>query len=143
MHATMAKRKLETGGQVSAAKALKMGKQELPAAPKKTAAVKAKEGAMNATAIANQSKAPASSTPATEGSQTETTTVQIITGSYERVLHGFAATIPRSLVTGQQDSSKEEAEKPKVDFTDTFLFNAHASAIRCGSTCTRCPLLLP
>jgi protein MAK11 len=131
MHATMAKRKLETGGQVSAAKALKMGTQELPAAPKKTAAVKAKEGAMNATAIANQSKAPASSTPATEGSQTETTTVQIITGSYERVLHGFAATIPRSLVTGQQDSSKEEAEKPKVDFTDTFLFNAHASAIRC------------
>ncbi|EAT88998.2 hypothetical protein SNOG_03793 [Parastagonospora nodorum SN15] len=129
----MAKRKRENAGQVSAAKALKTRKavDEDPAAPKKAAVVKAKESATNGTVIANKSKAATSSAPAETGSETETTTVQIITGSYERVLHGFAATIPRSLTTGQQDASKEDAEKPKVDFTDTFLFNAHASAIRC------------
>jgi protein MAK11 len=59
----------------------------------------------------------------------ETTTVQVVTGSYERVLHGFTAAIPRSLVTGPDADSKDEA-KP-VEFSDTFLFNAHASAIRC------------
>lgn len=133
MHSTMAKRKRENAGQAGAAKALKMRKaaDEVSAAPKKAAVVKAKESATNGTIIANKSKAPTSSGPAEAGSETETTTVQIITGSYERVLHGFAATIPRSLTTGQQDASKEDAEKPKVDFTDTFLFNAHASAIRC------------
>ncbi|KKY15055.1 putative 60s ribosome biogenesis protein mak11 [Phaeomoniella chlamydospora] len=46
--------------------------------------------------------------------------VQIITGSYERVLHGFQATI--------SDPKDEDAAVP---FVDTFLFNAHSSAIRC------------
>jgi protein MAK11 len=131
MHSTMAKRKRENDGQAGAAKALKTRKvvEEMSTAPKKAAA-KAKAGAINGTATANKSKAPTSSTPAEAGSEAETTTIQIITGSYERVLHGFAATIPRSLITGQ-DASKEEGEKPEVDFTDTFLFNAHTSAIRC------------
>jgi protein MAK11 len=44
------------------------------------------------------------------------TTIQIIAGSYDRVLHGITATI----------SSNDKAE-----FADTFLFNAHDSAIRC------------
>ncbi|KAI0393660.1 WD repeat domain-containing protein [Xylariaceae sp. FL0594] len=43
-------------------------------------------------------------------------TLQIITGSYDRVLHGFTATI---------------SPDDKVEFADTFLFNAHGSAIRC------------
>lgn len=43
-------------------------------------------------------------------------TIQIIAGSYDRVLHGATATI--------QPSSQ-------VDFADSFLFNAHTSAIRC------------
>lgn len=67
----------------------------------------------------------------------ETTTVQIITGSYERVLHGFTAAIPPALVTGQ-DSNDAATTQPKKDdaadevaFADAFLFNAHASAIRC------------
>lgn len=42
-------------------------------------------------------------------------TIQIVAGSYDRVLHGITATI----------SSKHE-----VQFADTFLFNAHTSAIR-------------
>ncbi|KAE9366319.1 WD40 repeat-like protein [Stipitochalara longipes BDJ] len=45
-------------------------------------------------------------------------TIQIIAGSYDRVLHGVTTTI----------SPKNE---DKVEFADTFLFNAHASAIRC------------
>src|SRR6202043_1249820 len=44
------------------------------------------------------------------------TTIQIVTGSYDRVLHGITATI---------------SLKNEVEFADTFLFNAHASAIRC------------
>jgi protein MAK11 len=51
-------------------------------------------------------------------------TVQIITGSYERVLHGFTATV---LDAAQNDSSFEDP----VQFSDNFLFNAHASAIKC------------
>ena len=43
------------------------------------------------------------------------TTIQIIAGSYDRVLHGITVTI----------LPKEDAQ-----FADTFLFNAHASAIR-------------
>ncbi len=42
--------------------------------------------------------------------------IQIVAGSYDRVLHGITANITA-------DNS--------VEFADTFLFNAHASAIRC------------
>ncbi|OJJ44675.1 hypothetical protein ASPZODRAFT_153575 [Penicilliopsis zonata CBS 506.65] len=49
------------------------------------------------------------------------TTVQIVTGSYERVLHGFTAAIP----------SNAKELPSSVQFVDTFLFEAHASAIRC------------
>ncbi|KAF1920029.1 60S ribosome biogenesis protein Mak11 [Ampelomyces quisqualis] len=112
-----------------AARTLKSRKEEKAPAPKQAAA-KSREGAINGTAVASQNKAPTTSTIAAGGSDAEDTTVQIITGSYERVLHGFAATIPRTLVTGQQDAAAE-TEGPEVDFTDTFLFNAHTSAIRC------------
>ncbi|KAI0128509.1 WD40-repeat-containing domain protein [Xylariales sp. AK1849] len=43
-------------------------------------------------------------------------TIQIVAGSYDRVLHGVTATI---------------SPDDKVEFADTFLFNAHNSAIRC------------
>lgn len=42
-------------------------------------------------------------------------TIQIIAGSYDRVLHGITATI---------------SPKKDVQFADTFLFDAHTSAIR-------------
>lgn len=54
-------------------------------------------------------------------------TVQVVTGSYERVLHGFTATLSPS----QKDGEKSEDASPSVQFADTFLFHAHASAIRC------------
>ena len=43
-------------------------------------------------------------------------TIQIVVGSYDRVLHGLTATV---------------GGKEKIEFADTFLFNAHTSAIRC------------
>ncbi|KAK4936843.1 Protein mak11 [Elasticomyces elasticus] len=48
--------------------------------------------------------------------------IQIIAGSYERVLHGITASISNL-------SSSKTA--PSVKFADSFLFNAHASAVRC------------
>lgn len=52
------------------------------------------------------------------------TTVQIITGSYERVLHGVTATL-------SHEPSNDLDNVSNVQFADTFLFNAHGSAIRC------------
>ena len=51
------------------------------------------------------------------------TSIQIITGSYERVLHGITATI--------SDIDSSDPTSSSIQFADTFLFNAHASAIRC------------
>ncbi|KAL8985951.1 MAG: hypothetical protein Q9205_000461 [Flavoplaca limonia] len=50
--------------------------------------------------------------------------LQIIAGTYERVLHGISAIIP-------YHPDGEDNMDLGVDFADTFLFNAHASAIRC------------
>lgn len=46
------------------------------------------------------------------------TSIQIVAGSYDRILHGITVTIPPP--PNNQD----------VQFADTFLFNAHTSAIR-------------
>ncbi|KAL8857011.1 MAG: hypothetical protein Q9178_006416 [Gyalolechia marmorata] len=51
-------------------------------------------------------------------------TLQIIAGTYERVLHGISATI-------SCDQDGTASTDLTVEFADTFLFNAHASAIRC------------
>ncbi|KAH7401912.1 WD40-repeat-containing domain protein [Phaeosphaeria sp. MPI-PUGE-AT-0046c] len=127
----MAKRKRDVADKGGAAQALKSRREEIVAPPKQAAA-KSKDGAVQGTATATMGKAPSVSAAIATDAESESTTVQIITGSYERVLHGFAATIPRSLVTGQHDAAiATESEDSKVDFTDTFLFNAHASAIRC------------
>ena len=56
--------------------------------------------------------------------QNGSTTIQIIVGSYDRVLHGVTATIPEATENGGGSSLD-------VHFADTFLFNAHTSAIRC------------
>lgn len=65
--------------------------------------------------------------PASTSSSDSAVTVQIVTGSYERVLHGFTATLSSS----SNDSDKTADASPSVQFSDTFLFQAHASAIRC------------
>ncbi|KAJ9622095.1 uncharacterized protein PV06_05829 [Exophiala oligosperma] len=54
--------------------------------------------------------------------KTTSPVIQIIAGSYERILHGITASISN---LSAPDSSQA------VQFADTFLFNAHASAVRC------------
>ncbi|KAK2748296.1 hypothetical protein FQN57_000954 [Myotisia sp. PD_48] len=56
-------------------------------------------------------------------SSAENVTIQIITGSYERTLHGFTATFSHL--------SKDDPSSDSVRFADTFLFLAHTSSIRC------------
>ncbi|KAK1079222.1 Protein mak11 [Friedmanniomyces endolithicus] len=61
--------------------------------------------------------------------------LQLVTGSYERVLHGVSATIPRDLFRTKPSSNQDLGRPPhdanNVKFSDTFLFAAHASSIRC------------
>ncbi|KAL9631914.1 MAG: hypothetical protein Q9164_005635 [Protoblastenia rupestris] len=54
----------------------------------------------------------------------EPITIQIIIGTYEKVLYGLTATISGLC-------SKDTTKALNVDFADTFMFNAHGSAIRC------------
>lgn len=51
-------------------------------------------------------------------------TIQIITGSYEKVLHGVTATL-------SLEPDSQSRDVVEVEFADNFLFNAHGSAIRC------------
>ena len=73
------------------------------------------ESAASSTIVPSKKLKETSSAPP-KSSKTSNVTIQIVTGSYDRVLHGITTTIPP---TGN------------VQFADTFLFDAHASAIRC------------
>ncbi|KAK0637267.1 WD40-repeat-containing domain protein, partial [Bombardia bombarda] len=89
-------------------------------APTSDGAVAEKTNAAKKTKTPNQKPtptAPARAAPFKVGSDSKVT-IQIVAGSYDRVLHGVTATI-------RDDST------PTADFADTFLFNAHTSAIRC------------
>lgn len=57
-------------------------------------------------------------------------TLQIVTGSYERVLHGFTAGISSGALRSKEKVKDVEAGPSLVQFADTFLFEAHTSAIR-------------
>ncbi|KAI8936006.1 hypothetical protein NX059_007509 [Plenodomus lindquistii] len=125
----MAKRKRGSAEPAAQPKAPKSRKAEVAIRPATAAAPNGR-----ASTVAKETKARVVDHAAKSGdaqSDTNATTVQVVTGSYERVLHGFAATIPQDIVTGSDNASTPEADGPKVDFTDTFLFNAHASSIRC------------
>jgi protein MAK11 len=132
----MAKRKRETAESAAKAKALKATKEAVASSPKQQATKesairKSKEATANGKMDVSMSKLQIDSTKENGDAVLDVTTVQVITGSYERVLHGFAAALPSSLFTTQDNASTPEADRPKVDFTDTFLFNAHSSSIRC------------
>ncbi|OTA62007.1 WD40 repeat-like protein [Hypoxylon sp. EC38] len=60
-------------------------------------------------------KAKTTELPTNTGSASPLT-IQVVTGSYDRILHGLTATI---------------SADDQIEFADTFLFNAHNSAIRC------------
>ncbi|KAM5345356.1 hypothetical protein ACJ41O_011218 [Fusarium nematophilum] len=61
---------------------------------------------------ASQAPKENATTPPSAGPET----IQIVVGSYDRILHGLTVTV---------------GPKDKTEFADTFLFNAHTSAIRC------------
>ncbi|KAL1595772.1 Protein mak11 [Paraconiothyrium brasiliense] len=126
----MAKRKREIADRTKPAKALKSGKEVAASAAQKAVQIESPARRSKEAAVDDQAGAKSkAATITTAAEPIETTTVQIITGSYERVLHGFTAAIPQALVTGQDDAV--EQDQPKISFSDTFLFNAHTSAIRC------------
>lgn len=131
---TMAKRKREVADQTGPKSAAKSRKEVLVAEPQSAAAPASKSN-QTANRKANlkvNGEREAQQAPAHTAKPwtADTTTVQIVTGSYERVLHGFTATIPQTLVT-RHEAAPKEGEDSKVIFSDTFLFNAHATAIRC------------
>ncbi|EEQ34363.1 MAK11 [Microsporum canis CBS 113480] len=71
-------------------------------------------------------------TMVSEKRERKKTTIQIVTGSYERVLHGINATISHGVDEDDEDGREEREEREeRVRFMDTFLFQAHTSSIRC------------
>ncbi|TAQ84663.1 hypothetical protein B7494_g7001 [Chlorociboria aeruginascens] len=70
----------------------------------------------NRESTTSDTSVPSKKVKSTFQAKPEMTTIQIVTGSYDRVLHGITVTIPPS---------------SEIRFADTFLFNAHTSAIRC------------
>lgn len=65
--------------------------------------------------------------------------LQLVAGSYDRVLHGVVASIPTRLLHDEQsttpinnqENGNDSTADPPVTFSDTFLFAAHSSSIRC------------
>ena len=62
--------------------------------------------------------------PGSKDSLSARVTIQIVIGTYEKVLHGLTATI-----TGNVLESTDQAQD--VEFADTFLLSPHGAAIRC------------
>ena len=77
--------------------------------------------AANGNAQTEQSKKPKAVETSSAGKVVETgpktVQMQVVTGSYDRILHGIIITI--------------DSDEKKASFADNFLFNAHNSAIRC------------
>lgn len=122
----MAKRKIQ-----AVAEATSVSKPEISKKVKFNGEKKAAKPQPTPKAVPS-SKAPKASKPTKskddEKITTSTTrdspiTIQIVAGSYDRVLHGTQATI-----TYPSTSTSSTAE---VTFADTFLFTAHTSAIKC------------
>jgi len=92
----------------------------------------AEEHAPSATEAAAHVNGAASKLVKTNGHRDVKTTasvIQIVAGSYERVLHGITASISNLLPSAAAAAAPPSS--PSVQFADSFLFNAHASAIRC------------
>ena len=54
--------------------------------------------------------------------------IQVIAGTYEKILHGITAVVN---INADSANSANQKDNAAVEFADTFLFNAHGSAIRC------------
>lgn len=91
---------------------------------KSTKASKVPKTAASIPQQAGKSATTASKGPAEQ--QSEPLSIQVVTGSYERVLHGFAATISGDVVADAKKTASENAPT----FSDTFMFAAHSSALK-------------
>ncbi|EME39388.1 hypothetical protein DOTSEDRAFT_139296 [Dothistroma septosporum NZE10] len=118
------------------------GALEVQPAKKQATTVAASQQKPSTTKERSSSKAPSKAdvSARTNGSHGQDHYhVQIVTGSYERVLHGISASIPREkLLRHTETSNGTDIEAPakasnteNITFSDTFLFAAHESAIRC------------
>ncbi|WPH03755.1 Hypothetical protein R9X50_00663800 [Acrodontium crateriforme] len=102
---------------------------DAPKTSKKTATKAPNADIKKSNATANGKTA---STGASTVNEDDALNVQIVTGSYERILHGFSARIPHHLFqTKAGKVEKSNRADTGVSFSDTFLFAAHTSAIRC------------
>lgn len=134
----MAKRKREAADAAGAVRAPKALKEDVPSHARdiERKSSKGQRPPANGHETAKHSAKAPSTVPKEPPEDSETAYVQVVTGSYERVLHGFVAALPQTLVTGPASSSTDQettpdTDTPQVTFSDTFLFTAHASAIRC------------
>jgi protein MAK11 len=91
-------------------------KRQAPVSAETAAAPKPQNKKPKPTTSDGPSKTAAKASPSSTTTSSPSETIQIIVGSYDQVLHGMTATI-----------EKQET----VEFTDTFLFSAHSSAVRC------------
>lgn len=140
----MAKRKRQSAPdgasapQPEAAKKFKIGGSEKPAkiqatpkaAPKTVTTKKIPKLTSDSTIKAKpkpaESKGAEQKTPAPSD---DPITIQIITGSYDRVLHGVTATIHPA--SSPPSAAPDSPPFAAATFADSFLFNAHTSAVRC------------
>ncbi|CAK4014223.1 related to MAK11 (maintenance of killer toxin-encoding satellite M1 dsRNA) [Lecanosticta acicola] len=110
------------------------GKRKREAAPAKPHP--AKKAARNGTKNSTQQDGDAAlkhTTSTAIGALSGPIHIQIITGSYERVLHGLSASIPPQRLLDQAPSNTQNGTSgnENVTFSDIFLFAAHTAAIRC------------
>lgn len=91
---------------------VKRKRQQASAAEAPTVAQAAQNKKAKAAPETTSKKNTKTSTPSTVNPET----IQVVVGSYDQVLHGITASF--------HDSSA-------CQFADTFLFNAHSSAVRC------------
>ncbi|OCL15309.1 WD40 repeat-like protein [Glonium stellatum] len=132
----MAKRKREVVETAATRGTTKSRKQEIASTPRQThrSSIQQQKALLSSNKIESTglgvatndgNKKPSPSLISLADNGTDTATVQIVTGSYERILHGFTAKIPRNPTPTSSGNTRQ------IEFADTFLFNAHSSAIRC------------
>ncbi|KAI5795020.1 WD40-repeat-containing domain protein [Geopyxis carbonaria] len=78
--------------------------------------------------VAAAAPAPAAQIPSTSTSKSPAIHLQVITGTYEKTLHGFIVSIPSAI--SPKDSDDASSVALPATFSDTFLFTAHTSPLR-------------
>jgi protein MAK11 len=93
---------------------------------------KRETNASNNNAVSEQPRKAVKAAAPSESSSSDpaAVTIQVVTGSYERVLHGFTIDLPAKPPNSPDQTSGKTKSSTFLQFADTFLFHAHTSAIR-------------